>query len=143
VYMSIIWQLASVVTVLEESYGFKAMIKSKNLIKGKIWVAIAIFFKLNFTFVFLQFVFGRNVVHGYYSWNMFQRALIGILCLLVLFKLILFGLVVQTIIYFVCKSYHHENIDKSALSNRLEDIYLGDYLPLKSKDVQLEQYDQA
>ncbi|KAM7511168.1 hypothetical protein LguiB_010043 [Lonicera macranthoides] len=57
-----------------------------------------------------------------------------------LFKLILFGLVFQTIIYFVCKSYHHENIDKSALSNHLEDIYLGEYLLLKPKDVQLEQY---
>lgn len=140
IYMTIIWQLASVVTVLEESYGFKAMVKSKNLIKGKIWVVITIFFKLNFSFLCLQILFGRNVVHGYHSWNMFQRALIGMLCLLLLFKLILFGLVFQTIIYFVCKSYHHENIDKSALSNHLEDIYLGEYVLLKSKDVQLEQY---
>ncbi|KAK9271387.1 hypothetical protein L1049_026977 [Liquidambar formosana] len=46
----------------------------------------------------------------------------------------------NTVIYFVCKSYHHENIDKSTLSDHLE-VYLGEYVPLKSKDVQLEQFD--
>ncbi|KAL3339787.1 hypothetical protein AABB24_028414 [Solanum stoloniferum] len=36
-------------------------------------------------------------------------------------------------------SYHHENIDKSALSDHLE-VYLGEYEPLKSQDVQMESY---
>uniref|UniRef100_A0A7N2RAW8 Uncharacterized protein n=1 Tax=Quercus lobata TaxID=97700 RepID=A0A7N2RAW8_QUELO len=85
VYMTIVWQLASVVTVLEDTYGFGAMIKSKALIRGKMVVAVL------------------------------------------------------TVLYFVCKSYHHENIDKSALSDHLE-VYLGEYVPLKAKDVQLEQY---
>ncbi|XP_065631902.1 uncharacterized protein LOC111984331 [Quercus suber] len=84
-YMTIVWQLASVVTVLEDTYGFGAMIKSKALIEGKMGVAAL------------------------------------------------------TVLYFVCKSYHHENIDKSALSDHLE-VYLGEYVPLKAKDVQLEQY---
>ncbi|KAK4387356.1 hypothetical protein Sango_2342200 [Sesamum angolense] len=44
-----------------------------------------------------------------------------------------------TVIYFVCKSYHHENIDKSALSDHLE-VYVGDYVPLKGKDIQLKEY---
>jgi hypothetical protein len=64
----------------------------------------------------------------------------GLLCLLLLFKVILFGLVIQTVLYFVCKSYHHENIDKSSLSDHLE-VYLGEYIPLKSKDVQMEQFE--
>ncbi|XP_011027399.1 PREDICTED: uncharacterized protein LOC105127717 isoform X2 [Populus euphratica] len=75
VYMIIVWQLASSVSVLEEACGFKAMTKSRALIK---------------------------------------------------------------VIYFVCKSNHHENIEKSALSDHL-DVYHGEHVPLNSKDVQLEE----
>lgn len=138
VYMTMVWQLASVVTVLEDSYGFKAMIKSTNLIKGNMWVSLIIFFKLNFALVTIQIVFQLFVVHGY-SVDPWKKILLGSLCFLLLVMLILFWLVAQTIIYFVCKSYHHENIDKSSLSDHLE-VYLGEYEPLKSKDVQLEHY---
>jgi hypothetical protein len=54
----------------------------------------------------------------------------GIICLLLLFKMILFRLVIQTVIYLVCKSFRHENIDKFALSDL--EVYLGDYVPLKT-----------
>ncbi|PIN14132.1 hypothetical protein CDL12_13251 [Handroanthus impetiginosus] len=142
VYMTIIWHLASVVSVLEEKYGFKAMVKSKDLIKGKMVIAIIIFFKLNLTLGIINFVFKVFVVYGCLRMEIVQVIGIGVLCFLVLFKLILFGLVVQSVIYFVCKSYHHENVDKSALSDRLE-VYLGDYVPLKSKDVQMEEYNHV
>lgn len=49
----------------------------------------------------------------------------------------LIALVVQTVIYLVCKSYHHENIDKSILADHLE-VYLGEYVPLNGKAVQME-----
>uniref|UniRef100_A0A5B7CCM6 Uncharacterized protein n=1 Tax=Davidia involucrata TaxID=16924 RepID=A0A5B7CCM6_DAVIN len=142
VYMTIVWQLASVVSVLEDSRGMKAMTKSKELIKGKMWIAIIIFFKLNLSLVVIQILFGRFVVHvhGGSSLGLFHRVGFGLLCLLLLFKLFLFGLVIQTVLYFVCKSYHHENIDKSTLSDHLEVYLLGEYVPLKTKDVQLEQF---
>ncbi|GMP46590.1 hypothetical protein CsSME_00014679 [Camellia sinensis var. sinensis] len=124
-YLTIVWQLASVVSVLEDYKGLRAMLKSKDLIKGKILVLI-------------QILFQKVVVYG--ELGGFSRVVFGILCFLLLFKLFLFGLVIQTVIYFVCKSYHHENIDKSSLSDHLE-VYLGDYVPLKTKDVQLEQLD--
>jgi hypothetical protein len=138
VYMTIIWQLASVVSVLEDTYGVRAMIKSKELIKGKIGVAIVVFLKLNISLGIVQFIFEQLVVHGQ-SLGTVNRTASGILCLLLLLGLFLFGLVIQTVIYFVCKSYHHENIDKSALSDHLE-VYLGEYVPLTAKDVQLEQF---
>jgi uncharacterized membrane protein len=103
------------------------------------WVAIIIFFMLNLSSVALHILFEKKVVHGS-SLGILNRASFGILSLLMLLVLYLFGLVIQTVIYFVCKSYHHENIDKSALSDHLE-VYLGEYVPLKSKDVQLEQFD--
>ncbi|XP_010065112.2 uncharacterized protein LOC104452333 [Eucalyptus grandis] len=140
VYMSIVWQLASVVSVLEEDYGVKAMIKSKNLIKGKIVASIIIFFVLNISFFLIQFAFRRRVVYDRLAGTL-SRSGYGILCFFLLSMLMLLGLVFQTVIYFVCKSYHHENIDKSVLSDHLDVYLLGEYVPLKSKDVQLEQCD--
>lgn len=137
-YMTIIWHLASVISVLEDCYGFQAMIKGKNLIKGKLWIAIIIFLKLVISLAIIQAAFQRLVVHGS-SLGMAMRVVYAIICLLLLSKFILFTLVIQTVIYFVCKSYHHENIDKSTLSDHLEE-YLGEYEPLKAKDVQLEQF---
>ncbi|KAK4773279.1 hypothetical protein SAY87_028298 [Trapa incisa] len=138
VYMTIVWQLACVVSVLEEDCGLKAMVKSRELIRGKIGVAVVIFFKLNTAFVLIELAFQVLVVDGEQR-RMADRIGYGAMCFLSLFILVLFGLVVQTVVYFVCKSYHHENIDKSALSDHLE-IYMGEYVPLKSKDVQLEQF---
>ncbi|XP_071694300.1 uncharacterized protein [Rutidosis leptorrhynchoides] len=138
VYMTVIWQLASVVSVLESSYGFRAMKKTKDLIKGNHAIAISIFFLLNMSFILVQFSFEVFVVHGS-SLGAMKRIWLGMLCLILLLSLSLFELVIQTILYLVCKSYHHENIDKAGLSDHLES-YLGDYEPLSCKDVQLEQY---
>ncbi|XVF64426.1 hypothetical protein PTKIN_Ptkin09bG0168500 [Pterospermum kingtungense] len=138
-YLTVIWQLASVVSVLEEAYGFQAMVKSKNLIKGKLWVSMVIFLKLNIASGIIQIAFQRLVMDGS-SLGMATRVAYAIICFLLLSKLILFELVIQTVIYFVCKSYHHENIEKSALSEHLEVYLLAEYVPLKAKDVQLEQY---
>ena len=46
VYMTIVWQLASVVTVLEDTYGFGAMIKRKALTQGKVRLAALVFLRL-------------------------------------------------------------------------------------------------
>ncbi|KAF3440123.1 hypothetical protein FNV43_RR18401 [Rhamnella rubrinervis] len=66
----------------------------------------------------------------------------GIVCSMLLIVLSLFGLVMETVLYFVCKSYHNENVDKLALSGHLDQVYvLGDYVPLKTADdVQLEKF---
>ncbi|KAI3736693.1 hypothetical protein L2E82_26660 [Cichorium intybus] len=138
IYMSIIWQMACVVSVLESSYGVKAMMKSKDLIKGKRWVAIIVFSKLHLSFFAMQIVFELFVVYGL-GLGVWKRVGFAVLCLAVLLKLFLFGLVVQTILYLVCKSYHYENIDKSSLGDFLEG-YLGDYAALNGDDnVQLQQ----
>ncbi|KAK8354998.1 hypothetical protein V6Z12_A05G257300 [Gossypium hirsutum] len=125
-YLITIWHLASIVTVLEEVYGFAAMVKSKNLIKGKIWLAISIIFILNLAG-------GLNEP----AWAWLNRFVFAIICLLLLSTMSLFRLVIETVIYFVCKSYHHENIDKTPLSDHLEVYLEGEYAPLKAKDVQL------
>ena len=139
VYISLLWHLASVVSVLEEVYGIKAMIKSKALIKGKMCLAVALFCTLTILFIGVQLLF-ENLVVLNITRNTTIRIGIGILSFLLLFKVFLFGLVAQTVVYFVCKSYHHENIDKSSLAGHLE-VYLGEYVPLKAKDVELGEFD--
>ncbi|KAJ6391771.1 hypothetical protein OIU77_025685 [Salix suchowensis] len=139
VYLTIIWQLASAVSVLEEDCGFKAMTKSRALIKGKMWTAIIMSFNVTITSGVVIIAFQNLVVHGV-SMNMAGRVFLGVICSALFLGLFLFGSVTQTVIYFVCKSNHHENIEKSALSDHLE-AYHGEYAPLKSKDLQLEQYD--
>ncbi|XP_015888475.3 uncharacterized protein LOC107423436 [Ziziphus jujuba] len=138
VYMSLVWHLASVVSVLEEARGIKAMRKSRALMKGKMWVAICVFFILGIVSSAVQFAFQNLVVHGW-SFGVLVKVGYSIVCFSLMVILFLFVLVIQTVLYFVCKSYHHENIDKSALSDHLEVYLLGEYVPLKSKDVQLEQ----
>ncbi|KAH7519703.1 uncharacterized protein LOC107423417 [Ziziphus jujuba] len=137
-YMTFVWHLAGVVSVLEDVKGFQAMNKSQALMKGKMGIAICIFIILGLLSFAVQFAFQNLVVHAA-SVGMVAKAFYAILCFLLLVKLFLFGLVIQTVLYFVCKSYHHENIDKSALSDHLEVYLLGEYVPLKSKDIQLEQ----
>jgi hypothetical protein len=42
----------------------------------------------------------------------------------------LVGILAQTVLYFVCKAYHNESIDRYTLSDHL-DGYLEVYTPLK------------
>ncbi|KAK9135068.1 hypothetical protein Syun_014398 [Stephania yunnanensis] len=133
---SVIWHLASVVSVLEDKYGIQAMVKSNALIKGKMLLGSAIFVMFQFTLVVIQIAFESLVVQ---EESLGRRVSYGIMCFVLLMMLILIGLTVQTIVYFLCKSFHHENIDKSVLSDHLE-VYAGEYyVPLKGRDVQMEQ----
>ncbi|TXG60386.1 hypothetical protein EZV62_014959 [Acer yangbiense] len=138
VYISVIWQLASVVSVLEEKYGLKAMKKSRVLIKGKMGVAVLTLILFVLCFGGIEMLFEMYAVFEW-SRNLLISILVAIGCVVLLVPVTLLSLVAETIIYFICKSYHHENIDKSSLSDHLEE-YLGDYVRLnRSKDVQLEQ----
>lgn len=134
--ISVVWHLASVVSVLEEAYGLAAMQRSRDLVRGKMGIAATVFVKMNLAFVGIELLFRRVVVVGELSTAVrvgFATAILGLMSVVVLF-----ALVAQTVLYFVCKSYHHESIDKSALADHLE-VYLGEYVPLKEKDVQMEQ----
>ncbi|KAD5507581.1 hypothetical protein R6Q59_031623 [Mikania micrantha] len=134
VYITTIWQLASVVTVLESAYGLKAMMKGNELIKGKKLLSWFVFFVLYCVFAGLLFLFYVFV------WNYtFFTIIIGLVCLFLLMNLFLLGYVAQTMLYLVCKSYHCEYIDKVGLSTQLGD-YLDQFEHDKpNKDVELGQ----
>lgn len=137
VYISIVWHLASVVSVVEDSYGIAAMRKSKSLIRGKEWTVATIFIVVQFHLAGVELAFGNRVVRGG-DMDVGVRLGFGAVITVMLTLVVLVALVVQTVVYFVCKSYHHESIDKSSLANHLE-VYLEEYTPLTDKDVQLQQ----
>ena len=130
-YMSIVWQLTSTISVLEDSYGFQAMKRSNQLIRGKVGLSILILLMLGLIYYMLQKALEKVVVDGE-SLGMVNRVAFATACLSLLLLLSLFQRVIQTIIYFVCKSHHHEKIDKLALSDHLQ-VYAEElYVPLKA-----------
>ncbi|KAK1375742.1 putative Kinase family protein with leucine-rich repeat domain [Heracleum sosnowskyi] len=134
VYIGFMWHLAAIISVLEDVYGIQAMFKSKSLIKGNTGLCAAIFLVDKLCFIGIHLGFKSSVVSGE---TVLGKICYGYLWFMLLSILILFTLVIQTIIYFICKSYHHENIDKLSLADHLE-VYSGDYVPLNYKDVQLQ-----
>ncbi|KAK4254669.1 hypothetical protein QN277_010018 [Acacia crassicarpa] len=136
VYITALWHLASVVSVLEPLYGLAAMKKSYELLKGRTkYGAILVFVYLICCGVIGSF-FTSIVVHGGDDYSVFSRIVAGgfLVGLLVIVNLV--GLLVQSVFYYVCKSYHHQGIDKIALHDHLGG-YLGEYVPLKSS-IQME-----
>lgn len=109
-----------------------AMIKSKALVRGKTKVMGVIFPTMTISYVIMKIEFSKLVEES--SLGIVNRVSYGIICFLLLVLLILFELVIQTVTYFVSKSYHHENIAKSTILDHLDAGY-KDYVPLKAKDV--------
>ncbi|XP_022153698.1 uncharacterized protein LOC111021151 [Momordica charantia] len=134
VYLTIIWQLSGVVSVLEESCGFEAMARSRALVKGKMMMVVNLMALLSFPCVVVQ------VLSSYMVFEAAAAAVKGIFGIVLVMSFLLFvlvKLVAETVVYFVCKSCHHESVHKLALSGHL----LAEYIPLKvdDDDVQLEK----
>ncbi|KAG2665738.1 hypothetical protein I3760_15G022900 [Carya illinoinensis] len=111
--------------VLEDTSGFHALRRSRALLKGNMWVATFILLLRGLCHFAIQNSF-PVLVDQFGSLDAASTFANGIICLVLLFMLLLFGLVLWTVIYF------------SALSDRLPGYYIGEYVPLKSKDAQLD-----
>ncbi|KAI3989714.1 hypothetical protein MKX01_009206 [Papaver californicum] len=109
VYITIVWNIAMVISVLENDYGVKALVRSMKLIKGKIWVSSAIFITLEIVFAGLIIAFSLLVLDGKIL-NLVGNIFVGIVCYLLAAFMLHFSLVIQALVYFVCKAYHNEGI---------------------------------
>lgn len=135
IYISCIWHLASVISVLEESYGLAALRRSVNLIKGKRGLALGLFCIYVVAGGLIGFLFHAFVVKHHHHGTLF-RIIVGAVLVALLTFVTLFGMLAQTVFYFACKAFHRERIDWSALSEHLG-AYLGEYVPLKGS-IQME-----
>lgn len=139
-YLMSIWGLSSVVSALElDCCGFKAMAKSKALVEGRMRMVLKLLALLNLPLVVVQFVFYYLVVQSATT-GAVGRGILGIVWVLLFLVLYLVKLVAETVLYFVCKSYNHESVDKSALSDHLQGYLMAEYVELKVEDdVQLQK----
>ncbi|XP_026433833.1 uncharacterized protein LOC113331329 [Papaver somniferum] len=130
-YMMVVCNIATVVTVLEEDcYGSEALWKSMDLTEGKEWVSRAVFGLLGIAFTGISFTYYLSV----YGDCLVGKVVGGIGLHLLLAICVHFLLVVHTVLYFVCKSYHNEDISTVSTHFEILVIHLG-----KEKDVQLER----
>ncbi|XP_010540664.1 PREDICTED: uncharacterized protein LOC104814356 [Tarenaya hassleriana] len=136
VYITALWHLGSVVSVLEPIYGYAAMKKGYELLKGRAQMGMILVFVYLILCTLIGGVFRSVVVYGGEKHGIWARIVIGGLLVGVLVIVNLVALLIQSVFYYVCKSYHHESIDKTALYDHLGG-YLGEYLPLKS-NIQME-----
>ncbi|XP_076901315.1 uncharacterized protein LOC143555692 [Bidens hawaiensis] len=120
-YLTVVWQLTSVVTVLEKIRGFKALKKGKMLASGKTGVGMGIAFILYAVLLGVILVYELFVEFGgeFAQLAMVWRVMIAILCVGLVTIVFLLLIVTQTVLYLVCKSYHREAIDKLSLSTFL------------------------
>jgi len=125
IYMSLLYRLASVVSVLED-YEFQAIIKSYALMKGKIEVFVGFFILRKLFFIATEVV---PLINNKFLSEIVRNSGIQILCWWFQFLLDVFVYVAYYVIYFVCKSYHHETIDRNSLADHLDGL-LG-----KPKDI--------
>ncbi|KAL2650373.1 hypothetical protein R1flu_018501 [Riccia fluitans] len=128
VYILLIWDMAGVVSVLEESFGLGALKKSVQVLKGKraTGIALVVLFWLPNFIVSVQFQ--SQVVNS--TGSLWGRISYAALLISLFSALWMMSVIVKSVLYFVCKAYHHESVDRYALSDHL-DGYLGEYMPLK------------
>lgn len=123
-YITITWHLAIVVSVLEENvYGIKAITKSRFLLKGKIGLAMGMLVISGVCSAVIDAIFQKFALRELLIQNVGIRVGIGVFCFLLESLLILFDLVVQTVVYYVCKSYHADGFAGDA-SHQQKVIYI-------------------
>lgn len=119
-YLTAVWQLASVVSVLESVYGLEVMKKSHALLRGKRLDAVVLVLGHLILCALISFVFDAVVGRGgEHRIAVYWRILVAVVLLGLLLGLNVMGLMAQSVFYYVCKSFHHESIDKNVLLNLL------------------------
>ncbi|PWA83335.1 hypothetical protein CTI12_AA172860 [Artemisia annua] len=127
-YLLTIWEIASVVSVLEDSCGLKAAIKSMDLMNGKKKVALRVSFMLYLFMGVVVFVYMTFYTYNNGALGKVWLGIITIICGVMLVIGFLVIIIVQTMLYLVCKSHHQETIDLGSSSTYL-DAYLSDAHP--------------
>ncbi|KAL3728961.1 hypothetical protein ACJRO7_033536 [Eucalyptus globulus] len=123
-YIIMAWDMANVVSVLEDVYVIKAIMKSNGLIKHNIGTVVFISYVIVYFYLVLQLPILLFVMFDVVVRERVLRIGIGVAY---------FSLMSMVVMYFVCNSNvgPHENIDKSFLAEHLQAYLGGECAPLK------------
>ncbi|KAI3855226.1 hypothetical protein MKX03_026084 [Papaver bracteatum] len=130
-YVLALWNLDSVISVVEPNlYGLASMKKSKQLLQGRVKVALEL---VNLYFTATLIV---RMVSGYamqFPVHFMVKLLLGLLCFFLLVSVNLTSLLVQSVFYFSCKSHHNQVVDNKVLYDHLCGYDLGGDNPVAFK----------
>lgn len=124
IWLKMMWNMASVVSVLKQTYGLGAVRKSMQFLRGKRLVTGVLAIVYNVLHLGTIFLVQCMVVDSTLV-SLFASILISTFSGLQLMQTIM-----QSILYFVCMAHHDESVVKYALANHL-DRYLGRSVPPK------------
>ena len=134
-YVSALWHLAGVVSVVEPLCGLAALAKSKRLLQGRTGTATTLVGAYMTICGVTLLLFRDAVVEGSFGLALPWRLLVGAALVCVLVCANLLGLLVQSVFYYSCKAFHNQKIDRTELYEHLGG-YLGE--TLKSNILQME-----
>ncbi|XP_037489440.1 uncharacterized protein LOC119368192 [Triticum dicoccoides] len=122
-YVTVVCQLACVVSLLEDPRLLAAVRRSRALLAGKFWPAAAIFLTLDACIVALLMAYTPLVVvmDDALGLGIAFPLAAGFGMTVALWAALVVTLVAQPVVYLVCKNHHHEIVDKVHLN------YVGDY----------------
>ncbi|GJX13930.1 hypothetical protein Tco_0205688 [Tanacetum coccineum] len=109
-YLSVVWQLASVISVVEEScYGLRSVKKAMKLVKGNMLAACMVSLAMYVLIGSVVFIYTALVVYNGAELVLMLRMIVGIVCGVLLMVVFLFNMVIHTNLYLVCKRSHPLN----------------------------------
>ncbi|GLJ55734.1 hypothetical protein SUGI_1197080 [Cryptomeria japonica] len=109
-YVTMVWHMATVVSVMEEDYyGFAGLKRSQRLIHGKRLTAWGL---LMFLIVFVGLFNFAAVVGNYFSVNFWVSLLYTVGYVVFASGITLMWEVTQSVLYFVCKAHHGDSLDQ-------------------------------
>lgn len=106
-YLAIVWNLSVIISILEETYGIKALRKAAKIAKGM----KPKMFLLNLSFRLLTFRLGQILQLINWRRSFSVTLAIGLVFVCLEFALIMFQLVTYTVFYFQCKSLRSKDVE--------------------------------
>ncbi|KAL9226179.1 hypothetical protein vseg_002020 [Gypsophila vaccaria] len=107
----VICNVAIVVTVLEDSSGLQALLRSRALVKGRIQVGLVMYLMTTLGMAFVQGLFDHRVKTLSYG-DGSSRLWEGPLLVLMYSFVVLIDYMMTSVFYFSCRSYSQEEVDE-------------------------------
>ncbi|CAM0906558.1 unnamed protein product [Alopecurus aequalis] len=112
-YVAVVWQLACVVSVLEDAALFSAVRRSRELVAGKFWAAACVLVTLDGCIIAVLKAFPALVLDDALGLGLAFQVAAGTAMFVALCAVLVVMLVAQPVVYVVCKSHHLEVVDKA------------------------------
>ncbi|CAM0958248.1 unnamed protein product [Alopecurus aequalis] len=114
-YVAVVWQLACVVSVLEDAALFSAVRRSRVLLTGKFWAAACVLVTLDGCIIAVLKAFTALALDDALGVGLPFQVAAGAAMFVALCAVLVVTLVAQPVVYVVCKSHHQDVVDKAHL----------------------------